>query len=86
MHQNGPVLVAGRAVDRNFRDGGAGDSTTFDADTVNGSHAAALVGYGARPLPAALQLGHRLGRRGLRAPSSLDYTAQAVIESYGVMV
>ena len=59
LHQNGPVLVL-IAQDTNFRTC-SGDLTTFAADTVNGSHAAALYGYTPESLPAALQLGHRLG-------------------------
>ena len=60
-------------------------STTFDPDSVTGSHAAALFGYGPDHFLLRSSWGPSWGDGGY-ARMSLDYAAQAVIESYGVMV
>ena len=83
LHQNGPVLVL-IAQDTNFRTC-SGDLTTFAADTVNGSHAAALYGYTPESFLLRSSWGTDWGDAGY-ARLGLDYAAQAVIESYGVMV
>ena len=83
LHQNGPVLVL-IAQDTNFRTC-SGDLTTFAADTVNGSHAAALYGYTPESFLLRSSWGTDWGDEGY-ARLGLDYAAQAVIESYGVMV
>ena len=83
LHQNGPVLVL-IAQDSNFRTC-SGDLTTFAADTANGSHAAALYGYTPESFLLRSSWGTDWGDEGY-ARLSLDYAAQAVIESYGVMV
>ena len=66
MHENGPVLVL-VAQDTNFHTC-TGELTTFDAPSVNGSHAAVLYGYGPDHFLLRSTLGHRLGRGRLRAP------------------
>ena len=75
------VLVA---QDSNFH-ACTGDLTTFDAANVNGSHAAALYGYGPDHFLLRSSWGTDWGDEGY-ARLSLEYAAQAVIESYGVMV
>ena len=60
-------------------------STRFDPDSVTGSHAAALFGYGPDHFLLRSSWGPDWGDGGY-AKMSLDYAAQAVIESYGVMV
>ena len=62
-----------------------GDLTAFDADRRNGSHAAALFGYGPDHFLLRSSWGTDWGDGGY-ARMSLDYTAAAVIESYGVMI
>ena len=58
---------------------------TFDADSVFGSHAAVLFGYGPDHFLLRSSWGTDWGEQGY-ARMSLDYAAQAVIESYGVIV
>jgi Papain family cysteine protease len=58
---------------------------TFDKASVFGSHAAALYGYGPDHFLLRSTWGQQWGEGGY-ARMSLDYTAQAVIESYGVIV
>ncbi len=70
--------------DRHFGSA-TGELTEFDAASVNGSHAAALVGYGPDHFLLRSSWGTDWGEDGY-VRMSLDYTAQAVIESYGVMV
>ena len=83
LHQSGPVLVL-VVQDRHFREA-TGELTEFDAASVNGSHAAALVGYGPDHFLLRSSWGTDWGEQGY-VRMSLEYTAQAVIESYGVMV
>jgi len=83
LHERGPILVL-LALDANMRTPGA-ELETFDAESAEGSHAAALFGYG----PDHFLLRSSWGpswRDGGYARMSLDYTAHAVIESYGVWV
>jgi hypothetical protein len=81
LHQNGPVLVLLK-VDRNLWNA---QLTAFEADTADGSHAAALFGYGPDHFLLRSSWGPGWGEQGY-ARMSLDYAAAAVIESYGVMV
>jgi papain like protease len=83
LHQSGPVLVL-IAQDANFL-ASTGELTTFDAPSAKGSHAAALYGYGPGYFLLRSTWGTDWGDAGY-ARLSLDYAAQAVIESYGVMV
>jgi hypothetical protein len=83
LHQSGPVLVL-IAQDTNFHVC-TGDLTEFAADTVNGSHAAALVGYTPDHFLLRSSWGTDWGDEGY-ARLGLDYAEQAVIESYGVMI
>lgn len=83
LHQNGPVLVL-IAQDHHFLVA-TGELTEFDAASVGGSHAAALVGYGPDHFLLRSSWGTDWGEEGY-VRMSLEYTAQAVIESYGVMV
>jgi len=83
LHENGPVLVL-IALERHINDPGGG-LTEFDPDSVVGSHAAALFGYGPDYFLLRSSWGAGWGEGGY-ARMSLDYTAHAVIESYGVMV
>jgi hypothetical protein len=83
MHENGPVLVL-VALDGKLETPGA-TLDVFDRDAAHGSHAAALFGYG----PDHFLLRSSWGpswREGGYARMSLEYTAEAVIESYGVML
>jgi hypothetical protein len=81
MHQNGPVLVLLK-VDGNLSQARL---QTFDAGSADGSHAAALFGYDPDHFLLRSSWGPGWGDGGY-APMSLEYAAQAVIESYGVMV
>ena len=83
LHQNGPVLILIRQ-DRHFVSA-TGDLDEFDVASVDGSHAAALVGYGPDHFLLRSSWGTDWGDEGY-VRMSLAYTAQAVIESYGVMV
>jgi hypothetical protein len=83
MHENGPVLVL-IALDRHVN-APADGLDRFDPDSVTGSHAAALFGYGADHFLLRSSWGPAWGDGGY-ARMSLGYAAQAVIESYGVMV
>jgi hypothetical protein len=83
LHENGPVLVL-IAEDRNLQTT-TGELDHFDKDSVKGSHAAALFGYGPDHFLLRSSWGTDWGELGY-ARMSLEYTAQAVIESYGVMV
>jgi hypothetical protein len=83
IHQNGPVLVL-VALDGKLTTPGA-ELDVFDQAAAEHSHAAALFGYG----PDHFLLRSSWGpgwRDGGYARMSLEYTAQAVIESYGVML
>jgi len=83
LFQSGPVLVL-IAQDANFR-ACTGDLTEFAADTVEGSHAATLVGYTPDHFLLRSSWGTDWGDEGY-ARLSPEYAAQAVIESYGVMI
>jgi C1A family cysteine protease len=63
----------------------AAELETFDAASVQGSHAAALFGYGPDHFLLRSSWGTDWGDGGY-ARMSLEYAAQAVIESYGVIV
>jgi C1A family cysteine protease len=81
LAQTGPVAVLIK-VDRHVA---AAQLDTFDPDSVDGSHAAALFGYGPDHFLLRSSWGPAWGDNGY-AKMSLDYAAQAVIESYGVMI
>jgi Papain family cysteine protease len=83
LHQTGPVLIL-IAQDQHFLTA-TGELTEFDAATIQGSHAAALVGYGPDHFLLRSSWGTDWGEQGY-VRMSLAYTALAVIESYGVMV
>ena len=83
LHESGPVLVLVRQ-DRNFRTA-TGHLTAFDEASVKGSHASALFGYGPDHFLLRSSWGTDWGDEGY-VRMSLEYTASAVIESYGVMV
>jgi C1A family cysteine protease len=69
-------------VDKNLD---AAKLDTFDDASVVGSHAAALFGYGPDHFLLRSSWGADWGDGGY-ARMSLGYAAQAVIESYGVIV
>jgi hypothetical protein len=81
LHENGPVVVL-LAVDKHVP---AASLETYDAGSVTGSHAAALFGYGPDHFLLRSSWGPQWGDGGY-ARMSLGYAAQAVIESYGVML
>jgi C1A family cysteine protease len=81
LARSGPVVVLIK-LDRHVP---AARLDTFDPDSVTGSHAAALFGYGPDHFLLRSSWGPRWGEAGY-ARMSLDYTANAVIESYGVML
>jgi hypothetical protein len=81
LAQNGPVVVL-IALDRHIH---TAQLDTFDPASVTGSHAAALFGYGPDHFLLRSSWGPRWGDAGY-ARMSLQYAAQAVIESYGVMI
>jgi hypothetical protein len=81
LARSGPVAVLMK-LDRHVQ---SAQLDTFDPDSVTGSHAAALFGYGPDHFLLRSSWGPTWGDGGY-AKMSLDYTAQAVIESYGVMV
>jgi hypothetical protein len=81
LAHSGPVLVLLKA-DKNL---GPATLDTFDDASVTGSHAAALFGYGPDHFLLRSSWGPSWGDGGC-AQMSLDYAAQAVIESYGVIV
>jgi hypothetical protein len=83
LHESGPVLVL-IAQDSNFLTS-TGDLKAFDAASAHGSHAAALYGYGPDHFLLRSTWGTDWGDKGY-ARLSLEYAAQAVIESYGVMI
>ncbi len=79
----GPVLVLVK-LDRTMI-GCDGELNDFDEASVVGSHAAALFGYGPDHFLLRSNWGQAWGDGGY-AQMSLEYAAQAVIESYGVVV
>ncbi len=81
LAHSGPVVIL-LALDKSIA---AGRLETFDAASVTGSHAAALFGYGPDHFLLRSSWGAGWGDAGY-ARMSLDYAAQAVIESYGVIV
>jgi hypothetical protein len=82
MSQRGPVLVL-LGMDRQLV---AGERLQhFDADSVEGRHAAALFGYGPDHFLLRSSWGRQWGDDGY-AKLGLDYAPAAIIESYGVVV
>jgi hypothetical protein len=83
MHENGPVLVL-VALDGKL-DAPHHGLDAFDRESADGSHAAALFGYGPDYFLLRSTWGPAWGDGGY-ARMSLEYTAEAVIESYGLML
>jgi hypothetical protein len=81
LAHSGPVVVM-LALDKHVADA---KLDTFAADSVFGSHAAVLFGYGPGHFLLRSSWGADWGDGGY-ARMSLEYAAQAVIESYGVIV
>lgn len=81
LAQSGPVAVLLR-LDGNVPQA---KLDTFDPDSADGSHAAALFGYGPGYFLLRSSWGPQWGDNGY-AKMSLAYAAEAVLESYGVMV
>ena len=81
LAHNGPVVVL-LARDKNLD---SAKLETFDEASADGSHAAALFGYGPGHFLLRSSWGPRWGDGGY-ARMSLAYAARAVIESYGVIV
>jgi hypothetical protein len=81
LAHGGPVVVL-LARDRHLD---PAQLETFDAASIEGSHAAALFGYGPAHFLLRSSWGEQWGDGGY-ARMSLDYAARAVIESYGVIV
>jgi hypothetical protein len=80
MHQHGPVLIL-LALDGQL---GTPRATAF-AGPAEHSHAAALFGYGPDHFLVRSSWGTGWGEDGY-AEMSLDYAAEAIIESYGVVI
>jgi hypothetical protein len=83
LHQHGPVLVL-LALDGQLGRPRAGGTFSF-AGPAEHSHAAALFGYGPEHFLVRSSWGTGWGEAGY-AEMSLDYAAEAVIESYGVVI
>jgi Papain family cysteine protease len=83
MHQRGPVLVLLGMDSHLGRPGELLDD--YDAASVESSHAAALLGYDRDSFLLRSSWGASWGQDGY-ARMSLDYAAQAIIESYGVVI
>ena len=83
MHQNGPVLVL-VAHDGNF-DTAPGELTTSTAERQRQPRRRPLR-LRTRTTSCCAPPGARTGASGGYARMSLDYAAEAVIESYGVMI
>lgn len=83
LHQQGPVVVL-LAIERHMHDP-APLLSGFDASSIQGSHAAALYGYGPDHFLLRSSWGSGWGDGGY-ARMDLDYAAQAIIESYGVVI
>jgi hypothetical protein len=81
LAHTGPVVIM-LLIDKHVA---AAELETFDAASVQGSHAAALFGYGPDHFLVRSSWGTDWGDGGY-ARMSLEYAAQAVIESYGVIV
>jgi hypothetical protein len=81
LASTGPVVVL-LARDKNLD---AGRLDTFDEASAEGSHAAALFGYGLDHFLLRSSWGSQWGDGGY-ARMSLPYAARAVVESYGVIV
>jgi len=83
MHQRGPVLVL-LAIDRGL--GAPGPLLSgFDRASAQHSHAAALVAYAPERFVVRSSWGTGWGEGGY-AEMDLDYAAEAIIESYGVVI
>jgi Papain family cysteine protease len=83
MAQHGPVVVL-LQVDRHLGDPGP-VLRDFDPVDPPASHAAALFGYGPDHFLLRSSWGESWGDAGY-ARMDLDYTARAVIESYGIVI
>jgi hypothetical protein len=83
LHQHGPVAVL-LELDRHFAHP-EGVLDDFDEASVVGSHAAALFGYDADHFLLRSSWGSSWGDGGY-ARMTLSFAAQAVIESYGVVI
>ena len=83
MHESGPIAVLVKE-DRHLQTT-TGDLDGFDEDSVTGSHAAALFGYGPDHFLLRSSWGTDWGDAGY-ARMSNAYASAAIIESYGVMV
>jgi Papain family cysteine protease len=81
LAEHGPVAVLIK-MDAHIE---TGKLETLDAGSVDGSHSAALFGYGPDHFLLRSSWGPGWGDGGC-ARMSLGYTEQAVIESYGVIV
>jgi hypothetical protein len=81
LAHGGPVVVL-LQLDKNVA---PATLETFDTASADGSHAAALFGYGPGHFLLRSSWGTQWGDSGY-ARMSLAYAAQAVIESYGVIV
>jgi hypothetical protein len=83
MHQRGPVLVL-LAIDRGL--GAPGPLLSgFDRASAQHSHAVALVAYAPERFVVRSSWGTGWGEGGY-AEMDLDYAAEAIIESYGVVI
>ncbi len=83
LHESGPVAVLVKE-DRHLH-ATTGDLDGFDEDSVTGSHAAALFGYGPDHFLLRSSWGTDWGDQGY-VRMSVEYATAAIIESYGVMV
>jgi hypothetical protein len=83
MHERGPVLVLLK-VDRSLARP-ADLVRDFDEASVTGSHPAALFGYGPGYILVRSTWGTDWGEHGY-ARFSPDYAAEAIIESFGIVV
>ncbi len=83
LHESGPVLVLIKLDPYIHTNDGVLED--LDETAVTGSHAAALYGYGPGYFLLRSSWGTDWGDAGY-ARMSLQYAAEAVIESYGVMV
>lgn len=83
LHQSGPVAVLVHE-DAGFQTT-TGELTAFDPETADGSHAAALYGYTEDHFLLRSSWGTDWGDAGY-ARLTPEYAADAILESYGVMV
>jgi hypothetical protein len=83
LHQNGPVAVL--VQDDPHLQATTGELDAFDPEAVTGDHAAALFGYGPDHFLLRSSWGTDWGEAGY-ARMSLEYSAQAIVEAYGVFI